>query len=76
MSWFWATRLGRLVAIVAGALAAVFLARAKWRKDGGNDAEQRMRDDAYDRVEKGNEAVRRSDGNSPDERLRQNDGKW
>lgn len=76
MTWFLAvlrTRLGQAAAVVLATLAAIGLARAKWRSEGRTEAERRMRDDAHDRVEKGRDAVRDGD---PADRLRKNDGQW
>lgn len=74
--WIATSRAGRAVGAAIAVLAALGLARAKWRSDGHREAEREAQDDARDRVEKGNEAVSRNRGDDPADRLRRNDGRW
>lgn len=63
--------------ILAGLLSALgALFYAKGRKDGQQAAKLDVWNNQEKRVEKGREAVRNRDELDPDERLRENDGKW
>ena len=76
--------MGTLEAIGAGLAAAGALAVWMWRalrKAKAQGAEQQRAEDAQEtvkRVERGQQAINRgrASGDSPDQRLRNNDGKW
>jgi hypothetical protein len=65
----WAAAAGAVVL----ALAYAFL---RGRKRGRTDVEQEALQDDAERLEKGRAAVRDGRGDSPADRLRNNDGRW
>ena len=72
------TPLWGMLAVLAG--GAAWLARALWkaRRAGEDRARLKGLEDAAKRTEAGRQAVQRgrAGGGTPDERLRDNDGRW
>ncbi len=81
MTWsvMWAilrSKAGQIGVLVMAALAGLGLARRHWMNQGADNLEQEIRDDTQRRVQSGRDALRDGRGDDPDERLRNNDGKW
>ena len=72
------TGVGALLAVLAGAAAALWRAKRKWRAEGRAEAEKEAMRDAQERTDRGREAVSRgrASGASADERLHRNDPHW
>jgi hypothetical protein len=66
-----------LGALAAAVVSALFLTRRNGRKEGREQAQMEALKDAQERTERGREAVVRGrSAGTPDQRLRDNDGKW
>lgn len=71
------TALMGIAALVASVIGALFFNRRKGRKEGREQAQMEALKDAQERTERGREAVVRGrSAGTPDQRLRDNDGKW
>ncbi|TQE92564.1 MAG: hypothetical protein FKY71_19790 [Spiribacter salinus] len=68
--------LGLLGAAVLAVIGAWFAGQRKGRRDEHRDAISEAMRDEKERLQKGRDAVRDGRGSDPDERLRDNDGRW
>jgi hypothetical protein len=72
------TRIKTWLAVAGAVVLAVVAAFFRGRSAGREGLKDEQAGDTLDRLEKGREAVQRGrdGGGTPDERVRQNDGRW
>lgn len=72
------TRIKAWMAVAGALVLAVVAAFFGGRKSGREDLRNEQAGDTLDAIKRGREAVQdgRDSGASPDDRLRQNDGRW